>query len=77
MADFFIDQIIPYQDGKFEVTLKSYMTPEEISVLLLKTDSSANLQPTFGDIQKKIPQEIENAAVVSSLAQDAPAPLGG
>lgn len=76
MTDFFIKQIVPYQDGKFEVTLSAYLSPEEISVLLLKTDSSANLQPSFGDIQQKIPQEIQDATV-SSPVLDSPAPLGG
>lgn len=61
MVDYFIKNIVPYQDGKFEVTLGGYLTPEELSVLLLKTDESTKVQPDFGDIVKEIPQEIKDA----------------
>lgn len=63
MGDYFIKQIIPYQDGKFEVTLGAYLTPEDLSVLLLKTDNSATLTPSFGKIEKPVPQEIQDAVV--------------
>lgn len=58
MATYFIKEIKPYQDGQFEVTLGGYLSAEELSVLFLKTDESTNLSPSFGTIQKEIPQEI-------------------
>jgi hypothetical protein len=61
MVDFFLKQVVPFESGKFEVTLSAYMTAEELAVLLLKTDLSSQLSPVFGSIKKDVPQEILDA----------------